>query len=519
MRKRIPDGRKIWPLLTVVVAVLGLLVVAPATNAGTESAAEDARTRQSTCTDPDADAHDELPGAIVKRLAAFVEAFNSGDPETMLAFYSANTTEEFQARRPDDEDRALYTRLNGMIGTLERPELEMTASDEVTLKATTGDHGDFAELRFDIETEPPHLIRGYSVLLEKGPPSDALPALDVSRGTGRAAFASLLDTYLADLTDRDLFSSSVLVAREGDTLFERAYGLANRESGVPNRPETLFDLGSITKTFTKIAAGQLLRDGKLALDDTVLDMIPDYPNREAGRKITVAHLLEHTSGLGDIFDEQFLKIRKTLLTPRDFFPIFAEKPLSFEPGEGRQYSNAGYVLLGAIVEAASGRPYEEYIAENIFEPAGMDESGFFVRDGSAPNVAVGYTRHGWGDDPGELRPNKEMLPIKGCPAGSSSSSAGDLLKFDRALRSGRLLGPVWTRWFYTDQVPEPGKPGETPNLEVDGLGIGVAGGGPGVNAALESEGGWVIIVLANMDPPVAGELARKVRRAVRSLAG
>ena len=461
----------------------------------------------------------KMPPALEKRLEAFVEAFNSGDPDTMLAFNGANTTEAFQGRRSDDEDRALYRRLQGTIGSLESARIEMTGEDEVTLTATTGDHGDIATLVFDVDVQPPHLIKGYSVNVDQAPQAGTLPDLEVPEGIATKEFASLLDAYLTDLARQDLFSGSVVLARKGDTVFEGAYGLANRETGVPNKTETLFDLGSITKTFTKVAVGQLIRDGKLAMGDTIADRIPDYPNPETARKVTVEHLLNHTSGLGDIFTDRFLEIRETLMSPRDFFPLFADEPLSFEPGEGRQYSNAGYVLLGAIVEAAGGQPYEQYIAKNIFEPAGMNESGFLARDGSAPNVAVGYTRRDWEGKSLDLRPNIDMLPIKGCPAGSSSSSAGDLLKFDTALREGRLLGPGWTRWFYTGVAPEKSKTAEGATQESAGRHIAFAGGGPGVNSALESDDTWVVIVLANMDPPVAGELARKVRMAARNMSG
>ncbi|MCZ6696712.1 MAG: serine hydrolase [Acidobacteria bacterium] len=468
---------------------------------------------------PTSGSREEMPPPVAKRLRGFIDAFNSGDPETMSAFAGENMTKEFQERRTEEEDRALYENLVHMIGSLENPEIAMTGDGEATLSATTAGHGDLAELIFDLQAEPPHLIRGYSVSVEQAPPPDTLPAFEIPPGTSRQAFRSALDAYLADLTKRDLFSGSLLVSRKGEILFEGAYGLANREAGVPNHPKTMFDLGSITKAFTKIAAGQLIRDGKIAIDDTILDHIPDYPNREAGKKITIAHLLNHSSGLGDIFDGRFLELRKSLIAPRDFFTLFADRPLLFEPGERRQYSNAGYILLGAIIEAASGQPYDEYIMEKIFDPAGMDRSGFFERNGTVRDVAVGYTRGGPGNDSGDLRPNSEILPIKGCPAGSSSSSAGDLLKFDRALRSGRLLGPEWTGWYFTGETPGAGSATDRPDHGPGGYQIAIAGGGPGVNTALESGDDLVVIVLVNLDPPVAQELARKIQRATRALAG
>jgi CubicO group peptidase (beta-lactamase class C family) len=465
---------------------------------------------------PEHGSREEVPPPMAERLLGFVEAFNSGEAETMLAFINDNMTADFQQRRPDEEDRALYERLRGMLGELQEVDLAMEG-DEVMLTATTSDHGDYAELLFNIETAPPHLIQSYSVSLQKGRPQITLPQLDMPKGVDRQEFSDHLDRHLTDLTQQGRFSGSVLVARKGEPLFERAYGLANRDTGVPNRTDTMFDLGSITKIFTKTAIGQLLRDGKLALDDTVLDHIPDYPNRDAGGKITVAHLVDHTSGLGDIFTERYMEMRPSLLAPRDFFPLFAGDDLSFEPGDGEQYSNAGYVLLGAIVEAVSGRSYYDYVRDNIFEPAGMTRSGFVPRDGSDDGVAVGYSRNGSEHDDDEFRSSCDQLPVNGCPAGSSASSAGDLLKFSRALSSGRLLGPDWSAWVYTGRAPGTTDTAPPAPESLNDLNFAIAGGAPGVNTALENGDGWTVIVLANLDPPVAMELARQIRRAARHL--
>ena len=153
--------------------------------------------------------------------------------------------------------------------------------------------------------------------------------------------------------------------------------------------------------------------------------------------------------------------------------------------------------------------YTDYLQEHIFDPAGMADSGFPLRDGSAPELAIGYTKQGRGGD--GLQRNLGMLPIRGCPAGSSSHTAGDLLRFDRAVRSGKLLGPGWTRWFYTGSVPS-AKDLEQPASYAGGA-IGIAGGGSGVNAMLESDGSETVIVLANLDPPIAGRVMGRLRDA------
>ena len=376
-------------------------------------------------------------------------------------------------------------------------------------------------IAFELEPNPPHRIASWTADVEAGgaepgadpghhDPSGALPALEIpAQGDVRAAVAG----WLTGLAERELFSGSVLVARDGELLFEGAYGLADREAPSPATPRTRYDVGSITKAFTKVAVGQLLRDGRLGLDDTVQQHLPDYPNPDTGRRVTVAQLLEHTSGLGDIFNDRYRETPKDeLVQPRDFFPLFAHAPLAFEPGTSQEYSNAGYVVLGAIVEAVTGRDYAGWVEKHVFEPAGMADSGFLRKVRGAPGLAVGYTRLSPSGERGELAPNLGRLPVQGCPAGSSSHTARDLLSFDRALRSGALLGP-WTGWFFGDAPPAPG----TTPAPAEAAGYGIAGGGPGVNAALESEGGVTVVVLANLDPPVADWVAEQLRRAADRL--
>jgi CubicO group peptidase (beta-lactamase class C family) len=165
-----------------------------------------------------------------------------------------------------------------------------------------------------------------------------------------------------------------------------------------------------------------------------------------------------------------------------------------------------------VVEAVSGIPYVEYMQKHIFEPAGMKESGFPARDGSRPELAIGYTSGGpHGAPGGEQKPNLGMLPLRGCPAGSSSHTVEDMLRFDRALRSGKLLGPGWTGWMFTNHVPTP-EERKAPVGYADGA-LGIAGGAPGVNAVLESSGRGAVIVLANLDPPIAGQVAGRLREA------
>jgi D-alanyl-D-alanine carboxypeptidase len=244
-------------------------------------------------------------------------------------------------------------------------------------------------------------------------------------------------------------------------------------------------------TATATATRQLAAAGKLDLDGTVERYWPDYPNRDVASRVTIRQLLAHRGGVaGDIFAAPPGGTRASLRHNRDFLPLFVNEPLAFEPGSRQAYSNAGYVLLGLIVERVSGEDYYEYVRKHITEPAGMSETTYMASDSLPSSVAIGYRASSPDGTPrASLRPNSDMLPGRGSSAGGGYSTAHDLLRFLAALRAGR--------------IPE-GPP----------AGIGAAGGAPGLNAMVEGglPGGYDLVVLANLDPPAAIRVARLVRQ-------
>src|SRR5262249_39653090 len=151
------------------------------------------------------------------------------------------------------------------------------------------------------------------------------------------------------------------IARRDKTVFAQAYGLASRAWDQPNRLDTKFNLGSMNKMFTSIAIAQLVEQGKVALDDPIGKHLPDYPNREAAEKVKVRHPLTHPPGLGDFSNEKFRAASRARFRPIDvYLPLFVAEPLLFEPGTSNRYSNAGFMVLGAIVQKASGEDYFDY---------------------------------------------------------------------------------------------------------------------------------------------------------------
>lgn len=292
----------------------------------------------------------------------------------------------------------------------------------------------------------------------------------------------------------DQFSGVVLVARHGVPQFERAYGLRDREASRPNDLETSFNLGSINKLFTSIAIQQLAAAGKLSLDSSLARAWPDYPNQDVARRVTIRQILDHRSGIqGNIFAAPAGKTRHDVVSLQDYFELFTNEPLQFEPGSREQYSNAGYIVLGLLIERLSGENYYEYVRRHIYEPAGMTHTGSWRIDRWPANTALGYTRGGPDAPPtATLTRNTDFLPGKGSSAGGGYSTAHDLLGFLNALREHKV-----------------------PNAPGAGM-IGIAGGAPGLNAAMEGDlpGGYDVIVLANLDPPAATRVARLIRAAL-----
>ncbi|HKC41316.1 MAG TPA: serine hydrolase domain-containing protein [Gemmatimonadales bacterium] len=288
------------------------------------------------------------------------------------------------------------------------------------------------------------------------------------------------------LAKLDQFTGVVVVAQNGVPQFERAYGMADRDAGRANDLETSFNIGSINKLFTQIAIRQLADAGKLDVDSSLARAWPDYPNQDLARKVTIRQILTMRSGIqGNIFAAPAGKTRHDVVSLQDFFDLIKNEPLQFEPGSKQQYSNAGYIVLGLLIEKLSGENYYEYVRRHIYEPAGMGQTGSWRVDRWPANTALGYTK----DSVGALSRNTDLLPGKGSSAGGGYSTAHDLLRLLNALREHKVTS-----------APEAGM-------------VGIAGGAPGLNAAVEGglPGGYDVIVLANLDPPAAERVAKLIR--------
>lgn len=398
----------------------------------------------------------------------------------MRAFVETWWAAEALMSVPLDTRMERYRQMRQDLGTIRLYRVE-SASDTTLSTIIRSEKGEWLEFRFGFDSSPRRAITWISVQEADDPDQPAVtPAVSV------ADLLNHMASYVDSLTALDQFSGVVMIAKEDSVLFLKPYGFADREKKIPNRTDTRFNVGSINKIFTRIAVLQLESEGKLSLSDTIGHFLPDYPNAEAARRVTIQQLLDMSSGIGDFFGDRYDAADKEKIRGlKDYLPLFADKPLEFAPGKARRYSNGGYIVLGLIVECASGMDYYEYVRQNVYAPAGMTASDWFRKSALPLNAALGYSTS-------EKTSNYTTLPGIGSSAGGGYCTAGDLFRFVQSLKNGVL------------KLPERGR------------GLGIVGGAPGLNAALESDlpAGYVIVVLCNFDPPHASRLAQHIRKSL-----
>jgi CubicO group peptidase (beta-lactamase class C family) len=296
------------------------------------------------------------------------------------------------------------------------------------------------------------------------------------------------------------FSGAVLVARNGDTVLDAGYGLADRATRAANTPQTRFCIASIGKLFTAVAIGQLAERGRLAFDAPVGDYLTGLPASIAGH-VTIGELLDMTAGLGNTVLGQASPPR----TIAGMVALIARERLQFTPGTKFSYSNDDYILLGAVVQRLSGQSYADYLRQHILGPAGMTDTGYAVyTPARVPAMAHGYALTG-----SNLTDISEQPQIAN-PSGGAYSTTGDLLKFAEALVGHRLLNPAMTAAILTPRVnsPQPGGPAVDEYTygfayqQVNGVTlVGHNGGTPGYEGQIDiyPGSGYVVVVLTNQD--------------------
>lgn len=448
------------------------------------------------------------PGRLFQ---SWLDSFNSGDLERHTKFLADHASDQVRHGQPAARAAQGEFRFRSMVVGFDL--YKVLDSSDTELRVLLKERGGFgfAEAVFRVDPGHPDVIASREIEQSPTPP-EARPERE-----GTAALAQDVEKLVNKLAAEDRFSGVVLVAKDGKPFFHKAWGYADRDKKIPNNLDTRFRLGSMNKMVTSVAIAQLVQQGKLKYTDTVAQVLPDYPDKDIASKITVHQLLTHTSGLGDFFGEEFDKKKDTLHGLKDYLALFAGKPLQFEPGKEFRYSNAGMIVAGLIVEKLSGQSYYDYVRAHIYKPAGMNGSDTFDKTKPQPNQSIGYTR---GPD-GQWKSNFDSLPLMGSSAGGGDSTAPDLLRFDQALRNHKLLSADLTTTITTGKVATEDEEKYAYGFEesrVEGKRVvGHGGGAPGMNANLDMywDSGYTVIVLCNLDPPIAQQVNRYIRDRIR----
>lgn len=455
-----------------------------------------------------------VPDEIVSawRVTDIVEAYNNLSEESVSAVLAEHFTGRF-AGMPMEQHMSVWSRYRDATGPVELIGFRTYDPPQervVALIRSTIIDGYYAFILIP-EPEEPHKFAGMQFTPARTPTFvEARPPLEGD------VLAAKIDSTIDKMLEHEMFSGTVAVMHNGETVYSRAAGLASRRYDVPNNMDTKFNLGSMNKMFTALAIAKLEEQGRLSYDDFVGEHVPEYPNQAVRDTVQIKHLLSHTSGLGSHFTQEFQESSKLRYRSiDDYLELVAEQSPAFTPGTSWSYSNAGFYLLGRIIENVSGESYYDFVRDHIYAPAGMTNSDCYDMELPIKNIATGYTPGGVSLDPtddgvrwleGRRWTNNTYLhSIKGGPAGGGYSTTPDLLAFADALTDDTIVSKS-----SCDQLTS-----AKPELSSDTYGFGFTvrthpelgkqyghnGGFPGINAELRiyPEAGYTVVVMANMD--------------------
>ena len=431
-------------------------------------------------------------GPAVDRLNELIRVAGSGSPKAVREFVERAYAPPFLARAPIDFHMSVLLQMQDRTRGLEVESFEEATPTRAVAILRARLTGQRTRVVFEVEPEAPHRIAGFG--------SRPVPPAPAARPLSDEEVVRELDAFVKKLAEADVFSGAVLLAKDGKTLYTSAHGMANKDFNAPNRVDTKFNLGSMNKMFTSVAIAQLVERGKLSYDDPLSKFLPDFPTPDEAKKIQIKHLLTHTSGLGSYFNEEFFNSsRARYRTVSDMMALAKSEKLQFEPGTRWAYSNTGMLVLGAVVEKVTGQDYFEYIRENIYRPAGMVNSDAYELDRVNPNLAVGYDKQ-FGESGVWFRNNIFDHVLRGGPAGGGYSTVEDLLRFDVALRSGKLVNAE-SRKVLLAPKPDLSSPdyGYGFSISAGGAVVGHSGGFTGINSNLDMfvNSGYTAVVMSN----------------------
>ena len=453
-------------------------------------------------------------GAKGERIKALIDAINSGDGDKIREFLEKNCTERFRNFVPIEGHIEVFQGFLQETGGIDffgtrTYEPERKGQTAVIIRDRNFDGWRALILRF---TEAPEYLIGGAGFTTASPPAGLKEPL-LTEGQFIAEARAFMDKLVA----KGMFSGTLLIAKGEKVLLTMAAGEASKAFHVPNNIDTKFNLGSMNKMFTSTAVVRLAEKGKISLDDPIGKYVDEtWLPKDVTDKITVRHLLTHSSGLGSYFNEIYQRSSRTLFRELDDYkPLIKDDRPAFEPGQRFQYSNTGMFMLGVIIEKATGENYFEHIRKTIYEPAGMINSDCYEMDFPVENLAIGYSPdpkspYGWQN-------NLYKHVIKGGPAGGGFSTVKDLHKFALALLGGKYVSTGSLEGMWTDHLGANYGYGFRVADGAAGKVVGHGGGFSGINSNLDIylDSGYIVAVMSNIDrgaSPVAAKMLELLGR-------
>jgi CubicO group peptidase (beta-lactamase class C family) len=453
-------------------------------------------------------------GPMGSRIRSFLEVINSGSADRVKRFVNEECEKEFREMVPLDDHISVvlgFLRDTGGVDFYSVRTYTPELPGETVVIVKDRILGSWWGISFRFGKAPASLVAGLEMNPARAPAGISEPPLREKEAIDE------IRTLMAGLHKKDWLSGTVLIAKGAEVLLTDFAGEANKGDHAPINIDTKFNLGSMNKMFTAAAVARLVEAGKLSFDDPISKYIDEsWLPKAVTDKITVRHLLTHTSGLGSYFNETYMKSSRALFRKLDDYkPLIKDDKPAFTPGARFQYSNTGLFLLGVVIEKVTGEDYFDHIRKAIYAPAGMTNSDSYEMDYPVENLAIGYSAD-W-KSPYRWQNNLYKHVIKGGPAGGGFSTVKDLHRFALALLGGKLVSNKTRDLMWTDFIGANYGYGFSVGQGPGGKVVGHSGGFSGINSQLDIyvDSGYVVAVMSNIDngaSPLASRIGNILSR-------
>lgn len=454
-----------------------------------------------------------FPSLANKELApSFIAVFNEGSRIEVINYLSEHMSKSRIETYGIDAHVGVFLNSQNTFGRLDVIKVLPPSNGNERVEVISNNNKLKYNLIINKEKGAPYKINYFTL-------QDAKSENNSKKSISKKELALELSSFINNLSMKDAFSGSVLVAKGNDVIFKGSVGYANKTWKIKNNIDTKFSLGSMNKMFTAIAALQLIEKGKLKFDDKLIEFVDNsWLPKGNSDSITIRQLLTHTSGLGNFFNDEFSQSNKEVYRNLAAYkPLISQSELLFTPGSRNRYSNSGMLILGLVVEKVSGESYYDYVQKHIYNKANMLNSGSFELDSVTDNLASGYLKRMHSD---QWVDSIYARAIKGSPAGGGFSTVEDLYQFSLALTEFKLLGKELTEDAYTEKTKYNSAfwygYGFSVSSEPNNRIVGHGGAYLGVDARLDIhlDSGFIVVILANQSDVVA-----PVRRKINELIG